>query len=262
MKISVIVPCHNGEKYVEGCLRTLASQTYKYLEIIIVDDGSSDRSLSVIEQAIASMMPTVLLIKQSHKGVSASRNVGMDHASGDYIHFLDIDDEINSEFYEMLAETAKTTASDIVACNVINEAKPHRNISYEVTEIVTSTEERLGLTNVGRRGSAWRFLFRLDFLKEHGLRFDETRISGEDRVFSLQAVYFAQSVATEPRATYYYRKNEGSIMNTQSAELKKRRHADWQRVKEFYISFAEEHKIIIPGIPTGKLSRYVLRWFK
>lgn len=260
MKISVVIPCYNGEKYVERCLKNLAAQTHKNIEIIIVNDGSSDRSQSLIEQGQKSM-PNILLINQKNQGVSASRNAGIERASGEYIHFFDIDDEINPEFYETLAETATKTSVDIVACNVYNEAKPHRNICYTGREVAIDVDSRLRLTNVGRRGSVWRYIFRREFLLANNLRFDTSRISGEDRVFSLQAVYFAKNIATEPRATYYYRLNEGSIMNTRSAELKKRRHAEWKRTKEFYIAFAEEHKIKIPGIPTGKLSRYILRWF-
>ena len=111
--VSVIIPVYNGEKYIKNCLENVLSQTYKNLEIIVVDDGSTDRSAE-----IAAGYPVKIVAHERNSGLSAARNTGIDNAQGDYIHFMDVDDLLNTDFYKSMVEAIVSTGSDIACSGV------------------------------------------------------------------------------------------------------------------------------------------------
>jgi glycosyltransferase involved in cell wall biosynthesis len=252
--ISVIVPVYNGEKYVAQCLEMLLCQTYKRLEIIVVNDGSTDRSANVAGQY------PVKIISQKNKGLSAARNAGLDAASGEYIHFMDVDDLINLDYYRNMIDALLLTGADVACGGMVDEIKPRRTLLYPNRLLLSIIEDKLLTTNVGRRGYVWRYLFKNSFLNEKNLRF-EVGVLVEDLPFSLQAVYFANKIVTVPNAIYYYKKRENSIMSTTNSLARKKRHEGWVRVKEFRLQFSEEHNIKIPGVRSGRFSRYIDKWF-
>ncbi len=138
MKISVIIPVYNGEKYVAECLDGMMRQTHKDLELIVVNDGSTDCSLEIAKQ-----YPGVRIISfEENRGLSAARNAGIDAATGAYIHFMDVDDMINEEFYERLTESAEATGSDIACCGMIHEPKPHRTTLFDEQRVLTEPREK------------------------------------------------------------------------------------------------------------------------
>ncbi len=253
--ISVVIPVYNGEMYVKPCLENLMAQTYKNLEIIVIDDGSTDRS-----GEIASTFPVEVVQMPQNSGLSAARNKGMEVAKGSYIHFMDVDDAINADFYKALAEAIMATQADIAVSGMINEIKPHRTMLFQEQRVLSSIQEKLKATNVGKWGYVWRYVFRIDFLKAHHLRFEEGRLI-EDLPFSLPAVVFADKLVLVPEAVYTYMLRENSIMTKKDKAHRKRRRKDLQYVKAFRQEFARKHKIKIPGVPTGRLSYYYVKWF-
>jgi len=112
--VSVIVPIYNTEKYLDRCIDSILNQTYKNLEVICVDDGSTDDSVHVIEKC-KKIDNRIVLTKKNHKGVSAARNEGITISHGDYIAFVDSDDYIDEKFYEIMVE--KIGKSDICVCD-------------------------------------------------------------------------------------------------------------------------------------------------
>lgn len=112
-KISVIVPVYNLEKYVSQSIETVLSQTYPNLEIIVINDGSTDHSLSLIQE-LASRDDRMIVIDQPNGGLSAARNAGLDRASGDFIYFLDGDDLIHPQLFEILLAEIERHGTDIV----------------------------------------------------------------------------------------------------------------------------------------------------
>jgi len=247
-KISVIVPVHNGEVYVRGCLKNLMDQSYKNLEIIVVDDGSSDHSAE-----IAGEFPVEVIRHPQNRGPSASRNTGMDRAKGDYIHFMDVDDGINRDFYLEMATSVKETDADIACCSVINRVKPHECQFFRKKRTLTGVRERLIVTNVWRWGYVWRYLLRADFLRERNLRFEEGRLI-EDLPFSLAAVFFANKVALSPGAIYTYEYQENSLMNNKDNAYWEKRNQDWLHAKAFRREFAQKHGFKIPGVNTDRIA--------
>jgi glycosyltransferase involved in cell wall biosynthesis len=191
--LSVIVPVYNGEKYVAQCLENLLHQSYKNLEILVIDDGSTDASA-----AIAASYP-VRVIHQENQGLSAARNAGIAAATGQYLHFMDVDDLINLDFYRAMVDALLLTDADIACSGMVNEIKPRRTLLFPDRMLLLLTDDKLAVTQVGRRGYVWRYLFRKSFLDQTNLRFEVGRLV-EDLPFSLQAVYYAQSVVTVPDA--------------------------------------------------------------
>lgn len=116
MKVSVIVPVYNVEKYLRKCLDSLVNQTLKDIEIILVNDGSTDSSQSIIDE-YQKKYPMIKALKKENGGMSSARNMGLDYATGEYIAFVDSDDYVELFFLERMYERAKNTGSDVVICD-------------------------------------------------------------------------------------------------------------------------------------------------
>jgi glycosyltransferase involved in cell wall biosynthesis len=197
-----------------------------------------------------------------NRGLSAARNEGMDAATGDYIHFMDVDDAINDRFYELLSKAVVETDADVACCGMINEPKPHRTLLFTERRELVTTKDKFGVTNVGVWSFVWRYLFRAEFLKKHEeLRFEEGRLI-EDMPFTVPAIYFANKVVTVPGAEYRYIWREGSIMATRDKARRKKRHQDHRHAKTLRHNFARKHGFRIPGVPTvlGPISLFYVKW--
>ena len=116
--ISVIVPIYNVEKYLERCVESIINQTYKNLEIILVDDGSPDNCPQMCDD-YAKKDSRIKVVHKKNGGLSDARNAGMKVATGEYVSFIDSDDYISLDFYETLLETIVDNDSDIVECSVV-----------------------------------------------------------------------------------------------------------------------------------------------
>ena len=118
-KVSVIVPVYNVENYLEKCIQSIISQSFKNLEIILVNDGSTDRSKEICEK-FAEKDKRIIFLNQENQGVSAARNAGLDICTGDYISFVDSDDYISSDMIEFLVNNLERNDSDISTCGHYN----------------------------------------------------------------------------------------------------------------------------------------------
>jgi glycosyltransferase involved in cell wall biosynthesis len=130
IKISVIVPIYNMEKYLEKCLDSLLSQTLEEIEIICVDDGSKDASPEILKR-YAEKSAKIISLRKENGGLSDARNYGLPYATGEYIGYLDSDDFVDTDMYEIMYNKAKEQGSDIVECNL-----HHTYQDYEDTEVM------------------------------------------------------------------------------------------------------------------------------
>ena len=119
-KISIIVPAYNVQKYIKQCLESIINQTYKNLEIIVVNDGSKDKTLDIIE-SIAKDDPRIIVINQENQGVSATRNNALKGVDGDFVMFVDSDDWLDLDTCEVLIKEAVEENADIVMCGYVRE---------------------------------------------------------------------------------------------------------------------------------------------
>lgn len=250
--VSVIIPVYNAEAYMDTCLSNLQSQSYKNIEVILVDDGSTDNT-----QLIAKKYP-VKIISQENKGVSAARNRGLEASRGSFIHFLDADDLINNDFYKALINAATETGADVACSGMINQKSEHKTILFNKQEVYTTTYKKLEATYVGKWGYVWRYLFKKSFIDRHQLLFEEGRII-EDLMFAFPAVYFTEKLVVVPDAVYTYVYRENSQMTDKDANQQIIRHQDWLHAKKLRDDFAKKHKFKIPGVNT-RLLRYL--WWK
>lgn len=245
--ISVVIPSYNTLPYLGQCIENILQGTYKNIEIIVVDDGSTDDS------AIVAGKYDIQLIEQSQQGVSAARNAGIKAATGEYLHFMDADDMVGLHFYEDMVGAIIQFGADIACCGVIDERNPKRSTFYNDKLLVSNIEDKIDVTKVGELGYCWKYLFRTSFLRESGLLFDTSLDLAEDQVFSIQAVYYAKTLVTVPTAFYHYKKRCSSVLADFHRKSKRARNQALHQAWLFKVAFADKH-----GLP--RLDKAVYEW--
>ncbi|MCC6120894.1 glycosyltransferase [Lactiplantibacillus plantarum] len=216
--ISIIVPTYNVEKYIRTCIESILAQTYRNVEVIIVNDGSTDQSLAVISDLICSHH-NVKVINQKNQGLSVARNTGIDVATGKYITFVDADDKIMPGFVSSLYQIADKTGADIVRGsfrdfngNIPKDWVPDFNVPTNCGTIVLDQFLSSNISFV-----VWSSIYRLDFINSNHIRFTPG-ILLEDGDFTTRAYMLAKLVATSPEPNYAYRIRQGSILTTNNAQ--------------------------------------------
>ncbi|MDE5761000.1 MAG: glycosyltransferase, partial [Bacteroides sp.] len=219
--VSVIVPVYNGEKYLECCLESLSGQSLENVEVVLVNDGSTDASGRMMKEYAAGHA-RCHYVEQENGGLSAARNAGLEHATGRYVAFLDCDDFLPQEALAKLYEKAVETDADIVAGNV---AVFENGFTYDyhrrnadggevvsgVTFLSRVTDERRYVPMV------YGYLYERAFIEKNRLRF-EPGIIHEDELWTPIALAKAARVAAVGNVTCYYRQHGISIMKTACAE--------------------------------------------
>jgi len=236
LKISVVIPVYNDGKHLAQCIENILCQSYKNLEIIVVNDGSTDQSAEIAEKY------PVKLINQKNGGVGVARNVGMDCATGDYIHFMDSDDLINLDYYSNMVDAIMLTGADIACCSTINEIRRQSHL-FSDRRLLVEADDKFQATNVYDWGYCWRYLFKKSFLDEIKLQFKTSGL--EDMPFSIEAIYKANKVVTVPDAIYYYKKRIGSIITATDNTAKRNRKNNWVEAKKFRKEFMQQHNLNI-----------------
>jgi len=204
--ISVIVPVYNVKEYLEKCLDTIAQQTLKEMEIILVNDGSTDGSDEICQRYVEKDS-RFSLIHQANAGLAAARQTGLNVAKGEYIGFVDSDDWLELTMYEEMYEAAKTSGADIVFCNVYRDEDKKEQIYFEPGFYDRSEMERVIfprlLANFDENKSEctirwcnWLRIYRRSLIEEHGIRFDTRFRRCQDLPFTFECTIHANS--------YYY----------------------------------------------------------
>lgn len=222
--ISVIIPVYNVESYLRECVDSVINQTYQNLEIILVDDGSTDSSGEICDEYL-NADERITVIHKKNSGLSAARNAGLDACEGDYVYFLDSDDYIDKNALEELLDTAQKDHGDIVFFEAVSFADTD---DFEVKQnYIRKSKYKTDfgkavfaeMTNNKEFHSAVPLLFlRKEFLNSTKLRFAEG-ILFEDMVFTYQAFALAKTVSQCGEAFYHRRYRRDSIMT--SAKSKK-----------------------------------------
>ncbi len=250
-KISVIIPVYNREKYIKNCLEVITNQTYKDLEIIIVNDGSSDNSINIINTFTDERIK--LIHHEKNQGLSAARNTGIDNATGKYIHFMDDDDEVNPEFYKYLITASEKHQADVSVCSLIIQYRLSNSLKYGKEIVVSDTVEKFKTSHMMRHGYVWRYLFKTDFIQKNNLNFEYGRFC-EDGIFSFMAIFYANKVVTVPKAVYNYTDTPNSITNkTKTNEAHRKKYQeDHEYGQKLMREFAEKHHIDFESLQIPK----------
>jgi glycosyltransferase involved in cell wall biosynthesis len=229
-KISVIVPVYNKEFFLQKSVNSILQQTEKDIEIILIDDGSTDRS-SEICQEFAKKDSRIIFERKENEGLTATRNYGRKFANGEYIAFVDPDDFIDANAYEQMLKNSNN--ADIVLSGLVNEyidekllqVMPQNLGNFYENEDIRKTIVPLFLVygkGIGKSVLLAQLgiaLFRRKFLNEENIISDEKIIHSEDWLFFLEALFKAKSVAIEHNAYYHYVHNMQGLTENYSPKL-------------------------------------------
>lgn len=253
-KISVIIPVYNTAEYLPKCLDSVCGQTYKNLEIICVDDGSTDGSGDIAER-YAEKDPRVQVIHKANEGESSARNVGLQHSTGEYVAFVDCDDWLEANMYEVMISAMKRNRLDMAACGYFWETEeggqPIGN-SYPVSKEVFGRKELFEYVYIrdryrGVTSWIWCKLFHRNILYEDGklLAFDENLRFGADLVFFIKAASNARRICYLETAFYHYYQRANSTAHTKDLQVAFDIVTAYQRM----IDYLREEQIEIQMIP-------------
>lgn len=241
--VSVIVPVYNTGEYLVLCLESLIAQTHRNLEIILVDDGSTDGSGAVCDDFVR-RDGRVKVIHQKNSGVSAARNRGLETAEGEYVFFLDSDDILPPDSLEqLLTEIAPgglvSGSMRQLHGEVLCEEGlqlPDRRLSPEEMLYLLFHEEELGY-----QGFMCNKLFDLRLIREHGLRFDPAIRYNEDRLFITEYLLQAREAAMIPDVVYLYRIHAASAQGAIGAAFKSTALTELDAFERMYELLCSEH---------------------
>ena len=219
-KISVIIPIYNAEKYLAKCIESVQQQTYRNLEIILVNDGATDSSINICKK-YEKYDERIILIDKANEGVASARNCGLEIATGDFIGFVDSDDYIDPIMYERLLEAAMNFDADIAECGysvVNNHYRIRDNHPLENSVLVGNYQcSRDYITKKNTTNFNFNKLYRRSIFKE--LRYPDLSYS-EDYIVNVRAFYKCNRKVTISGCYYYYLKNETSACNRPFTEAK------------------------------------------
>ena len=226
VKISVIIPFFNGEKYLEECVNSVTGQTMKEIEVILVDDGSTDGSASLAKK-LSSDDGRVRFIAQENRGVSTARNVAMEAATGECFMFVDADDRLKKDACEVLYNALKENECEIVTGGYVSfKGDAYSDDSFEENaqpELYNASDIKNLAVNMGKNTFfryAWRRLFSAKLIKENGIVFHPGIAIGEDTLFCLECFMHAGKTLFLPVTVYEYRQNTQGVMRSQKYNKK------------------------------------------
>ena len=218
IKVSVIVPVYNAEDHLTVCLNSLVNQSLKDIEIILINDCSTDDSLTIINKFKDEYPEKITAISlKENRGPGGARNAGIEIANGDFLGFVDSDDDVSAEMFEELYKIACQTGSDIVDCQFYHEAFAQN--------IKTTDKCATGKLNLEKRhelfmhaGYIFSKIIRRDVVVGNNIRFRE-KIAYEDIDFIRVALYYCKKVAVSDRVLYNHRNNVTSLTTRRTLDV-------------------------------------------
>ena len=241
--VSIILPVYNAQSHLARCVGSICAQTYRNIEIIILNDGSKDQSLPVCEE-FRQKDPRILLVDKANSGVSDTRNLGLKLASGKYVEFVDSDDYLDPDFTEHLVAAAEENEADFVIApykmvipagaskpeqvldkiqdelGVMSVARPPEVREYGFLPAGVYDKDTFALRLMDKPASyfysvLWNKLYRHDILTGNDIQFVSEMRWAEDLVFNLRYIQYAERFVAIDKPGYYYVQNPQSICHTQ-----------------------------------------------
>lgn len=219
VEVSIIIPVYNVEKYLEKCLNSVINQTFKNIEIIIVNDGSTDKSLDIIKKFMH-QDKRIVLINKKNEGPSAARNSGLKIARGKWIQYIDSDDWIEINYIEKVYEFADKNSLDIVSTKYyINYESGKEEIKkmYHKKEINSSSEYLKEFFENFESPSLWNRFIKKEIYTKNNLFSNEKISLGEDLYITPKLFYFSKKIGFLNKEFYHYRQNSESITHTKKS---------------------------------------------
>lgn len=252
-KISIIIPIYNVENYLKQCLDSVINQTLKDIEIICINDGSTDNSLKILKE-YSKKDSRITVINQKNQGVSVARNNGLNIAKGEFVAFIDSDDVLyQKEYLETLYIACKKHKADIAVAGIVT-GKKHSKTRYllEIDKEVITFDyyKKILLCGLPQHCFVWNKLYKRSALLESGIKF----VSGvlyEDMIYTCQILYKMGKLVAVPKIKYFYRKRKNSIVTDKSSKAIQ----DFNMSKTFLHNFLRDK-----GINVEELEEHIKKY--
>lgn len=218
--ISVIIPVYNGAKYIDRCLQCITTQTFDDLEIVCVNDGSTDNSLELLN-GWAERDGRIKVIDQPNMHIGGARNHGVRESSGRFIGFIDVDDVVTPDYFELLYRAAEQNDADVAVCSISKYRGPYcRQILHiERCEVVDDVARRFEVCKCPPNFHAFYKIISRELLERLNLTFVE-RVPFEDVRYTVRVFAECRRLVVVPGARYCYLYNEGSVINSPQTPAK------------------------------------------
>ena len=232
INVSVIVPVYNSEEYIGTTLDSIINQDFKSFELIVIDDGSTDNSLEIINQKLSKSTISYNVIHQENSGVSSARNRGIDAAKGKYLVFIDADDYVTgNHLSELYNGQTDFSMIQFIKKDGDKLSSPH----HFAAELMYCDDFIKKELNMEMPFNFWQLMYRASLINDNGIRFNPNLVYGEDIDFALRALVFGKEIAISNEATYYYIQHPQSAINT--TEFRRFEVVDiFEKLAEFYRS--------------------------
>lgn len=214
--ISVIVPVFNAESYLENCIKSILKQSFRGIEVIAIDDGSSDKSGMILDR-LAATDRRLRVFHQKNQGVSAARNLGLNVALGQYVAFCDADDWMEYNMLELMLQNIELHNCDWVMCNVTVEEDgkkgyPRLTVNKEYIDYSSSIEHIIvDLLRFRFDNANWNKLYKKSIISKYKLKFDDRMFVWEDLLFNLQYASISKSIYCINECLYHYRISNNTL---------------------------------------------------
>ncbi len=261
MKISVILPIYNGEKYIEQTLNCIYGQSMSKtdIEVIMFFDKCTDNSLGITKnwmQNNPSVKNIKILVSNENVGPSVGRNMAVNQATGEYIHFCDIDDLINSGFYESLYHAANQANADVAVSCFVHERYPHDSVIFNQQYVITMPQDKINHTLVDIHGYSTRYIIRRSFWNANKFEYPPDMKYCEDMLVITKMLVLSNKIVVVPGAVYLYKRRSTSLLNARGKN--KTRNFYWKIAKHDVARFLEQNNLQ----PTAhKYTRYRFKLF-
>lgn len=237
--VSIVVPVYNVERYIRKCLESLCNQTFNEIEILVVDDGSTDKSCEICDE-IAEVDSRVRVFHLANGGVARARNYGIEKAIGKYIAFSDSDDIMANNFVESAVFLMDDKEYVSCAFETINEKNQKRKIDYMTSygQEVSCIEYLKQMCNYQAGaywGANWGKLYKADIIKMHNIKFESNVNFAEDFRFNLEYLKYVNKIALIHNPVYYYRIDTNGSLSKKSRNIS----VYWQEYFELYHRYKE-----------------------
>lgn len=208
--ISIVIPVFNGEEFVKNCIESVMKQTLKEVQIIIIDDGSEDHTLEILNK-LAAEDKRITVIHQDNSGVSKARNVGLQAVTAEWVLFVDADDTIAADYCASMLEAAHFLEADVVIARPYVEKQPKNKILKEKDKLIQACLSYNEISYPFNIDAPWGKIFRYRVINEKHICFPEKLVRSEDAFFCLQFYDAAEKIGIVNQFGYYHTEREGSL---------------------------------------------------
>ena len=214
--LSIIIPAYNASQYLDECICSVMSSTYKEFEVLLVDDGSTDGTSDLCDQ-LADRYPVIKVFHTENRGLSSARNLGMKNASGKYIGFVDADDYVSANMFEVLVNAIDETDADMAVCGFQRCQRSELRSAPSKTNVVF-TKQRADIARKilcdGYGCNVWNKLYRKSILDQKNVVFRIDCSIAEDLYFTIEYLQYCAKATFIEAKLYHYVMNETSLMNS------------------------------------------------